>query len=499
MGMESSIRGADDRNIAKRSFKAAGGVIAAQFVMQFVQILLGVCMVRILTPEDYGTIGMISIFWAVGDVFVGGGFGQALIQRKEITETDLCSVFCYNILVSLACCGLMTGFAGKIALFYGIPVLKPMVLVMAWTLPIKALASVQSVLLARQLKQPLITTGTLVSQLSAGLVALFLAWRGLGVWALVWQQVTAAALFTLILFLFVRWVPKPMFSFKALASLFKFGSNLLAVGLLDAFVMNFTNMVLGRRDSARTLGFYSRTVGYVRLWPYSVQGAIAGVLFPAFSKIQDDPFRLLGAFRRALAVSSFAVVFPTLLLCALCKPIVLLVLGGKWLPCVHYWRLITASAVFFPIQMLNVQLLKAVGRSDLYLLLEILKKSLYAVQITVLIVWGIVPMLVCEIAVSILCVCMNSYFTGRSLHYGTLCQLRDFSLYAAISVPACLAAWGVYRAVSPVSPWSGLALALFAGPAVYLALNRLFKTPALVELVGLAGGRFPVLKKIFRC
>ena len=495
--MKSSIHGADDENIARRSFKAAGGVMAAQFIMQFIQIFLGICMVRILTPEDYGTIGMISIFWAIGAVFVGGGFGQALIQQKEITETDLCSVFYYNVLISLACCGLMIGFARPIALFYGMPVLERLVRLMAWTLPIKALASVQGVLLARQLKQFLITVGTLISQLIAGLFALYLAWRGKGVWALVWQQVISAVLFTLILFSFVRWVPKLNFSFKALASLFKFGSNLLVVGLLDAFVMNFTNMVVGKCGDAKTLGFYSRTINYVRLWPFSVQGAIAGVLFPAFSKIQDDSPRLLAAYRRALAVSSFAVVFLPLLLCVLCKPIILLVFGEKWLPCIHYWWLITASAIFFPIQMLNVQLLKAVGRSDLYLLLEILKKCLYAVQIAVLIIWGIIPMLICEIAVSLLCVYMNSYFTGRSLHYGVLSQLRDFLLYAVISVPSCVVAWGFYRAASLVSPWAGLIFALFVGTVVYLALNRFFKTAALLDLVQLAEGKFPWIRKLF--
>lgn len=488
---------ADDKNITRRSFKAAGWVLIIQFTMQFVQILLGICMARLLTPEDYGTIGMLSIFWAISEVFIAGGFGQALIQRKEITETDLCSVFCYNIFLSFLCFALMNLSARRIALFYGQDVLEPMIRIMAWTLPISALSAVQRVFLSRQLKQFFVTVSTLVSNLTAGLIAILLAQRGAGVWALVWQRVIASILFTVSVFLFVRWIPKPKFSFKALASLFSYGSKLLAIDLLDAFVMNFTNAVIGKRETKATLGFYTRSKLFARLWPFSVQGAIATVLFPAFSKIQDDFPRLRSAFRRSLALSTFATIFLSLLLCVLCRPIILLFLGEKWLPCIPFWWLITFTVLFFPIQMLNVQLLKAMGRSDLYLLLEILKKILYAVQIVILIRWGIMPMLWSEIAFSLVCVYMNSYFTGRDLQYGLFAQIRDFSPYALITAPACLFAWELYWIIARISPWAGLITGAFAGIFVYLALNRIFKTPALHEFVTLAGSKFPVIKKIF--
>ena len=497
--MEDSGIPADDKNIARRSFKAAGWVLVIQFMMQFIQILLGICMARLLTPEDYGTIGMLSIFWAVGVVFINGGFSSALIQRKEITETDLSSVFYYNIFLSLLFFVLMNLSARRIAIFYGQDVLEPMIRVMAWILPIGALSAVQMVLLSRQLKQFFVTVSTLVSNLIAGLIAIFLALHDAGVWALVWQRVISSLLFPVSVFLFVRWIPKLRFSFKALASLFSFGSKLLAIAFLDAFVMNFTNLVVGKRETKATLGFYTRSKLYARLWPFSVQGAIANVLFPAFAKIQDDIPRLRGAFRRSLALSSFASVFLPLLLCVLCRPIILLLLGEKWLPCIPYWWLVTFTVLFFPIQVLNVQLLKAMGRSGLYLILEILKKILYAVQIVVLIRWGIMPMLWCEIAFSLVCVYMNSYFTGRDLQYGLFAQLRDFSPYALITAPACLFAWELYWIIMRISPWAGLIAAAFAGVFVYLALNRVFKTPALREFVTLAGSKLPIIKKIFFC
>ena len=171
---------ADDKNIARRSFKAAGWVLVIQFTMQFVQILLGICLGRILTPEDYGTIGMLSIFWAVSVVFIYGGFSQALIQRKEITETDLSSVFYYNVFLSFFFFALMNLSARRIALFYGQDVLEPMIRVMAWILPIGALSAIQMVLLSRQLKQFFVTVSTLVSNLTAGLIALIVLFYYLG-------------------------------------------------------------------------------------------------------------------------------------------------------------------------------------------------------------------------------------------------------------------------------------------------------------------------------
>lgn len=497
--MERNIGAADDKNIAKRSFKAAGMVLIIQFSMQFIQIFLGICMVRLLTPEDYGIIGMLSIFWAVALVFIFGGFSQALIQRKQVSEIDLSSVFYYNVFLSLLFFGIMVGLSPAIAKFYGQPILEPMIKVMAWTLPVGALAAVQKVLLMRQLKQFFITVSTLVSQIIAGLIAIYLAWLGKGVWALVWQRVIAAFLSTIAVFLFVRWVPKLRFSFRALASLFSYGSNLLAISLLYAFVQNFTNMVVGKRETVDTLGYFTRSKFFAQLWPFSVQGAIADVLFPAFSKIQDDPERLRSAFHRSLALSSFVGIFIPLLLCTMCKPIIILVLGEKWLPCIPFWWLITCAYITHPIKVLDVQALKARGHASLYLFLEIIKNLLYGVQITVLIIWGIIPMLIAEIIFSLICVYLNSYFTGRDLRYGLLKQLGDFVPYVAITIPSCLVAWFLYKAITPFSPWTGLLLPVLVACFLYLLLNRVFKTTALCEFVTLTSRRFPWIKKLLLC
>lgn len=494
--MENRADSNDNKNIARRSFKAASWVLIVQFTTQFIQILLGICMVRLLEPSDYGIVGMLAIFWAVSIVFIRGGFGAALIQKKDINEVDLCSVFYYNIFLSFLCCGLMLGFAHKIAVFYGQEILEQTIKVSAWALPISAMVSVQNVILDRQLKQFFRKLSILISNVIAGLVAICLAWRGMGVWAIVWQQFLATLFTSISIFLFVRWIPKLKFSFKSLTSLFAFGSKLIVVELLDVFTINFGDMVIGKCYTSETLGFYSRSKYFSRLWPYSVQWAIGDVLFPAFSKIQDDLLRLRNAFRRALMLSAFAVIFPPFLLCTLCKPLIILVLGEKWLPCLPYWWLTTCAFAFFPIQILNIQLLKARGRSDLFLILEITKKFLFAIQIVVLILWGIIPMLVCEITFSLICVYLNSFFTGRDLNYGMADQLYDLLPYVGLTIPACILGWLSYLAITPFNPWLGLVLSGFIGAFAYMALNRIFKTQALSEIINLVGYRFPAIKNL---
>ena len=493
--MAESHLGNDNTNITKRSFKAAGWVLIVKFASQFIQVFLEICLLRLLTPYDYGIIGILTLFWSISYVFIQGGFGQALIQRKEVTEIDLCSVFYYNIFLSLVCFGLLIGFAEKIALFYNEPVLEKTIYVTAWTLPISALVSVQIALLDRRLKQFFVTVSTLASHLIASVIAIFIARGGYGLWAIVWQQLIATSLSAVSVFWFARWIPKLRFSFRALGSLFAFGSKLLLIEILNVFTTHFSNLIIGKKYPTSELGIYTRAKKYAHLWPTSVQGAVGRVLFPAFSKIQDDLPRLRNAFSRSLAVSTFAVVFLPFLICTLSRPFITLVLGEKWLDCIPYWWLITLTVIFYPIQVLNMQLLKARGRSDLYLLLEIIKKSFFAVQVAILLLYGIVPMLIGEIFFSFVGVYLNSYFTGRDLKYGLFRQLGDIFPYAAITVPSCLFAWELYHLISPHSPWFGLILPGLAGVLLYVALNRLFRTPALGELVKLLGGRFPAVKK----
>ncbi|MBQ6619111.1 MAG: lipopolysaccharide biosynthesis protein [Thermoguttaceae bacterium] len=486
---------ADDQNLAQRSFKAASWVLVFQFATQFIQLFLGICLARLLCPEDYGILGMLAIFWSISQMFIDGGFGSALIQKKEVTEEDYCSVFYYNLLLSFLFCFAMIAAAPWFADFYHQPILRRTIVVSAWTLPIGAVVSIHQKILQRSLRQGLNSFIGLVTLPISGGVALYLAWKGYGVWALVWQPVIAAICRSLLLIFFVRWTPKLIFSFSALKSLFGFGSKMLVSGLLDGIFSNLYSLVIGKCYDARLLGFYSRANSYANLWPHSVQGAIAGVLFPAFAKMQDDLTRLKAAFRRSLCMSIFVVVFPSYLLCTLSRPFIELVLNPRWLPCIPYWWMITSMVIFWPIHVLNLQLLKARGRSDLFLGLEIIKKLLALVSIAILIFFGLMPMLSFGIFSSALCAYLNSFFTGKELGYGLFRQLSDAAIYVILAVISCVLAWGAYVLIYPHSPWLGLIIPAAFGCLCYGGSNLLLKTDASTELIRLLIGRFPFLKK----
>ncbi len=479
----------DDSNLAKRSLKAASWVVVFQFADQGIALILGVCMARLLCPSDYGILGVLSIFWALSAVFIQGGFAEALLQRKEITDVDLSSVFYYNMFLSLLCCGLMILSAPWIADFYREPILRQTILASAWTLPINALATVQRVILKRKLEQRFITLSHLVSALLSGILALFLAWRGYGVWALVWQSFALNVFSTFFVFVFTRWIPKLLFSWKSLLSLFKFGSYLMITGVIDAIFENVYDAVIGKFYSTETLGYYTRARSYSLLWPRSIQRSISSVLFPSFAKIQDDLPRLKRAYKRALCSSALVVIFPAFLLCVLSYPFVVLILTPKWLPCVPIWQLLTGTIIFWPIHKMNLQLLKARGRSDLYFGLDVVGKGFTVVSLIVLIFWGLYPMLVLEILTSLLTAYIESRYVGREIGYKFSAQISDITIYVILSGLACFGAWGFYRLIYPLSPWSGFVGGALVGCVLYVALNYLFKTEAFFDLLRLIAGK----------
>ena len=467
-----------------------------QFATEFMQLFLGICMVRLLSPEDYGVLGMLAIFWAISRKFVDGGFGSALIQKKEVTEEDYCSVFYYNLFLSAFFCLVMAGSASWIADFFNQPILKKTILVSMWILPLGAVITIQHKMLQRSLRQGLNALITMLTILPSGAAALYLAWKGYGVWALVWQPVIVAFCRAVLFIYFVRWRPRLIFSFKALKSLFSFGSKILFSELLDAVFMNLNSVVIGKFYKAELLGYYSKANTYVNCWPNTIQSAISTVLFPAFSKIQDDIPRLKNAFRRSLGMSIFAVVFPSYLLCALSKPLVELVFTPRWLPCVPYWWMITCTIVFWPIHVLNLQLLTSRGRSDLYLLLESIKKGLTLFSVVILAFYGLMAMLWFGVFASAFGAYLDSYFTAKELGYGLFKQLRDVMVYIVLSLISCLAAWGFYALVYPHARWVGFLGAAALGCVCYGGMNLVLKTSASIEFIQLLAGRFPPVKKL---
>lgn len=530
------LSGSDDKNLAKRSFKAASWVLAFHFGDEFFRIAIAIFLARWLLPEDFSVLGVLTVFWTVSQVFIQGGFAQALTQRKEISQTDLSTVFYYNIVLALLLCFGMIGMAPFLADFFERPILAETIKVSAWYLPISALSTTSRVLLGRQLRQAYATISHMFASIISGAVALILAYKGYGVWALVWQSFLLYSLSSIFILFYVRWIPSLVFSWKSFTGLFNYGSKLLLAGLLDKLFMNLNNVFIGKFEAKATLGFYEQARRYATLWPQSIQGSVQGVFFPAFSKIQDDLPRLRAAFKRALCASVMIVVFPSFLICALSRPFIELVLTPKWLPCLPFWYLLTCTIVFYPIHALNLELLKARGQSGKFLMLELCKKGLALVSVFVLLQFGVVAMLSFGVVSSAICAYLNSYYTGVEIHYGLFKQLKDISIYVVLSVVSCVLAWGTYaglwnlgdlewlatrdltgwawcgklasffnigdgsviEGVAYVAHWSAFILGAVVGCGSYILFNIVCKTAAFYDVLEVAGSKIKFVKKLTR-
>lgn len=490
-----SKEAADNQNLTARSFKAVSLVLVFQLAAQIFQIVLGICLVRMLEPSDYGIVAMLAIFWAVCNVFVDGGFAQALLQCKTVTPRDLSSVFYYNFGLSLLFCLLMIAAAPWIAAFYGEEILIKTIRVTAWTLPITAAAAVPKVILGRKLMQGKISISQFVGSVVSGIVTLYLAYKGYGVWALVWQNFLAVAVTSLCILLFVRWVPSPIFSFSTLWKHFKYGSKLLASRLLFTFFGYVYNVAIGKVEAKETLGLYEQGRRYAQKIPRCVQSAFDTVLFPAFSKIQDDIPRLRAAYARALQVSMCVFLFTGMAIYALCYPAVSVVLTEKWIPAVPYCRFLVLAILFYPIENLGRNLINSVGKSGTTLFLNVLNLGMLGANVLILFRWGLPTMLVTNIAGTWLCDLLFACFTARELKYPLWRQCRDNLPYVFFSLFACAASWGIYRLLWDWNRIVSLAAGALAAPLLYAALNIFFKTCAWQELAAIWRRRFPRRRK----
>ena len=461
-----------------KTFKTAGPSLILQVISKGIQLVVGVLLLRLLEPKDYGIWGILAVFWTVGNIFLWGGFGTALTRKKEVFKEDLDSVFYYNMGMAGFCSLLLFLFSGWLADFFGQPVLKPVLNVILWIFPISAAGAIQYILLNRKMRQDLVNLSIFIGQIAAIPPTLYIAWHGYGVWALAWQLFIAQSVSTLMVFFFCHWFPGLNFSFKALGALFKFGSNILFAGLIASIFNNIYNFVIGKLYPIATLGYYERGRQYSAIWPESVQTTIGSVLFAAFSKIQEDVPRLRNAVIESLKMSVFITFFPSLLIAVLAAPFVTIVFSEKWLPIVPFMQVLTLGCILIPLHCLNLQILIARGRSGVFLGLEALSKLFVITNILCTVWFSVMAMVWGMVVVSCVALYFNTRYTKSLLDYGLRAQIRDSLPYVIYSLISCGAAWGLYRLLWPVNHWLGLLLPVGAGCLAYLLLNIFCYSPA---------------------
>jgi len=440
---------------------------------QLAGFVVSIILARLLEPKDFGTITLITVFIALASVFVSGGFNFALVQRKEVTEEDYNSIFYLSLCVATLFYVVLFVSAPWIASFYNEPVLVRVLRILSLTLILGALSSIQGAVLTREMNFKLSFKVSMASALVSGVIGVGMAILGFGLWALVGSTLVAQVVSTAVLWKIVAWRPQLQFSFRAVRNLFGFGSKMLLSGLLDTFFNNLYNVIIGKLFNPIILGHYSRGQSIPNLVMSSVQGTISGVIFPALSTCQHDRVRVKEIMRRMIKSTCF-LVFPMMFgLAAVAKPLVLLLLTEKWLPCVPYLRLSCITFAFWPLHVANLQAIMALGRSDIFLKLEILKKALTVVMILCTFKFGVMAMVVGQVSASLLSVVINAWPNRRLLNYSAVEQFHDVMPSLLLSSVMAAFVWAPVYFIS--NGYICLAVQLVAGMCLYLGGALLLK------------------------
>lgn len=455
---------------------------------QGISFVVSVILARLLDPSDYGVLTMLTVFIAVSQVFVQSGLNTALIQKKDVDETDLSSVFYVSLLIAAALYALLFFLAPAIGAFFGMDALSPVLRVLALVLLPGALVSVQNAVIARQMAFRRLMAASLLSTALSGAVGIGMAAAGLGYWALVGQQLTNQLALALVLLRMVKWRPRALFSWARVRVLIRFGWKLLASGLLETGYNNLRTAVIGKKYAQETLGFYNRGKQFPELVMNAVNGSIQSVMLPVLSDEQDDMLRMKQMMRRSVMVSSFLVLPMMAGLAAVAEPLIRLLLTDKWLPCVPFLQICCIDFAFYPIHTANLQAINAMGRSDVFLRLELIKKSygLAILAASVLLFDSVYAIAWGAVVSTLLAAVVNASPNRRLLGYGYLEQMRDVLPAMGLSLIMFLTVSALGRL--PLAPFPLLVCQTAAGVVIYGALSLLLRLESMRYLTDMLRG-----------
>ena len=410
---------------------------------QLVTFVVSIILARILSPEYYGTIALVTVFTTILQVFVDSGLGIALIQKKDADDLDFSSVFFFNMSMCVVLYIVMYIASPYIAAFYNDKGLTPIIRFISLTIIISGVKGIQQAYVSRNMLFKRFFFSTIGGTIASAIIGIILAYRGYGVWALAIQQVSNTAIDTLILWLTVKWKPKFMFSFQRLKRLLRFGWKLLVSALLDTIYGNLRNLIIGKKYTSADLAYFDQGDKLPKAIVTNINVSIDSVLLPTMSKMQDKTEAVRTLTRRAIRISVY-IVAPLMIGFACCADsLVRLVLTDKWLPCVPFIRILSVSYLFWPIHTANLNAIKAVGRSDIFLKLEVIKKAVGLALLLSTMWFGVKIMAYGLIVECLLGLIVNTWPNKKLLHYGYIDQMRDIAPSVLLSMAMGVAVYCV--------------------------------------------------------
>ena len=477
-------------SLKNKTVKGVGWSFIDNLSSSGITFLVGLVLARLLTPSEYGIMAILTIFIAVSNSIVDSGFSNALIRKTDARRVDYNTVFLFNLLVSGLLYVVLFLAAPSISRFFKEPLLVEVMRVIGWVLVINALAIIPRTLFVKEVNFKIQTKISLIASISSGVIGIGMALAGLGVWSLVGQQLSRQLLNTLFLWIYCTWRPAWEFSMQSFKELFSFGSKLLLSGLLDTVFKEIYSLVIGRCYTSAQLGQYTRASQFNQIFSSNLTTVIQRVSYPVLSSIQDEPERLRDAYRKVIK-STMLISFACMLgLAAVARPLIIILIGEKWLPAVGFLQIICFSGMLYPLHAINLNILQVKGRSDLFLRLEIIKKIIAVGPLVLGVLYSIEYMLWGSVCTSLIAYFLNSYYSADLIDYPTKEQIKDILPTFLVSFVTAAAMWSL--TLLSLSNWLLLPLQCLLGIVLAVLIYECLHLPEYVEVKQLA---FSILRR----
>lgn len=466
-----------------------------RFGSMLLQFIANIVLARLLTPNDFGIIGMIMVFIAISNTIVDSGFSAALIQKKEVTQEDYSTIFFVNIILAFFLFGLLFFSAPFIANFYKQNELIDLLRVLGFVLILNAFNIIQNTQLIRKVDFKKIAKINIIATLLACSLAIVLALYGFGVWSLVIQMLSISLFRCVFLWIWNTWRPSFIISMKSLKDLFGFGSKLLFSALLDTTYNNLQTLIIGKIFSARDLGYFSQANKMSDVPVSSLSGVVTQVTFPIFARLQDDFVKMKSGVQKSLKSLAF-INFPIMiLLIIIAKPLFFILFTEKWNDAVPYFQILCLPGMLLTLHITNLNILKAAGRSDIFFYLEIAKKIIGVIAIIIGIQFGILGMLYAMVVTSYICLGINAYYSGKVIKYGILEQFKDImpayilSIGVGITTYFVVSYFSLHYAISMI-------IMIIVYSVFYIGISKVLQFEALELFLSIMNDRIFKMNKI---
>lgn len=469
-----------DQSLKDKTVKGTFWSAADTFIGHGVSFLVGLVLARLLSPDEYGLIGIITIFTTILVGFIECGFSNALIRKREVSNEDYNTMFIVNMVMSLFSYAILFFGAPLIARFFDRPQLVSLARVTGLILIIQSFAIVQSTILSRNIDFKTKTKAIIVAASLSGAVGIGMAFAGCGVWSLVGQQLTLKTVYSMGLWIMNRWRPHWGFNKNSFRYMWGFGWKLMLSGFLSNLWNQLYQAVVGKFYSPATLGQYTRSREYASIFSTNLTAIVQRVSYPVLSKTQDNLSRMLYGYRRIIKITMFVTATTMLSMGAVAEPLIFCLIGPQWHEAATFLPLICITLSLYPLHAINLNMLQVQGRSDIYLYIEIIKKVLAIGPICLGIFVNIYWMLVGTIITGIIAFFLNTYYTGKKLGYSSWMQIKDIAPSYGL---ACVIAISVYfLKYLPLSYWLVLPLQIIIGSGVFFLICETLKMPEYFEV-----------------